>query len=128
MEERSIAELRSAHYGFLAIGAAIVIMGASAPCPKPQDPMKIESITLSDNPIHTGEYVSGTVLATCNVAAVTATVGSYRIGVPKIAAGTFRTTVKVPYFVWPGHFTVVVTAIRADGATIQTQVPIEVRW
>ena len=96
-----------------------------APCPKPYDPIEIESVQLSENPIRAGSQVSGTVLATCNVAAVTAQVGSYRIGVPKTSPGVFRTTVNVPTFVWPGKFELVVTAIRTDGATVQKSLPIE---
>lgn len=97
-------------------------------CPKPADPIAIRSVRLSENPIRAGTTVSGTVLATCNVAAVTAQVGTYRIGVPKTAPGVFRTTVDVPHFFWPGHFTLVVTAIRTDGASVHTNVPIELRW
>jgi hypothetical protein len=105
------------------------VLGARAtPCPKPGDPIHIESVAVSDNPMRTGESVTGTVLATCNVAAVTAQVGSYRIGVPKVGAGIFKTSVRVPFLLVPGKFTVVVTAIRTDGATVQTQLPIEVRW
>ena len=78
--------------------------------------------------MHVGETVSGTIRATCNVAAVTAAVGTYRIGVPKIGVGVFKTSVRVPSLMWPRKMTLVVTAIRTDGATVATQVPIEVRW
>jgi hypothetical protein len=97
-------------------------------CAKPRDPIAIRSVQISEDPIRAGTIVSGTVLATCNVAAVTAQIGTYRIGVPKTSPGVFQTTVDVPHFLWPGHFTLVVTAIRTDGATVQTSVPIELRW
>ena len=100
----------------------------SAPCPGPADPIAIRSVRLSEDPIRAGTTVSGIVLATCNVAAVTAQVGTYRIGVPKTSPGVFRTSVAVPHILWPGRFTLVVTAIRTDGAKVQTRLPIELRW
>ncbi len=101
---------------------------APTACPKPDDPITIHSVELSQNPIRAGTAVSGVVLATCNVAAVTAQVGSYRINLPKTSPGVFRTTVNVPHLIWPGHFKLVVTAIRTDGATVSETIPIEVRW
>jgi hypothetical protein len=98
------------------------------PCPGPADPIAIRSVRLSEDPIRAGTTVSGIVLATCNVAAVTAQVGTFRVGVPKTSPGVFRTTVDVPHFLWPGRFTLVVTAIRTDGAKVQTSLPIELRW
>lgn len=118
----------------LAIAAAVVGTHATGQavsrpsCPKPKDPIAIQSVWLSESPIRAGTKVSGEVHATCNVAAVTAQVGTYRIGVPKTSPGVFRTTVDVPTLVWPGRFDLVVTAIRTDGATVRTTVPIDVRW
>lgn len=100
----------------------------ATPCPKPADPIAIQSVTLSEDPIRAGTSVSGTVVATCNVAAVTAQVGTYRVGLPKRSPGIFQTTVAVPRFVWPGHFDLVVTAIRTDGFSIRRSIPIVVRW
>ena len=100
----------------------------ATPCPRPADPIVIENIIISEDPIVAGTRVSGTVIATCNVAAVTAQVGTYRIGVPKRSPGIFETSVDVPRFVWPGHFTLIVTAIRTDGASVHTSMPIELRW
>ena len=97
-------------------------------CPKPADPIAIRSVSISEDPIHAGTSVSGTVIATCNVAAVTAQVGTFRVGLPKRSPGIFTTTVKVPRFVWPGHFDLVVTAIRTDGFSIHRSIPIAVRW
>jgi hypothetical protein len=97
-------------------------------CPKPADPIAIQSVQLSENPIHPGSRVSGTIVATCNVAAVTAQVGTFRVGVPKTSPGIFHTTVDVPHFIWPGRFSLVVTAIRTDGATVSRTIPIDVRW
>jgi hypothetical protein len=113
--------------------AALLVCSAPAlparyPCPPPDGPIAIESISLSENPIRTGRTVSGTVTATCNVAAVTAAVGTFRIGVPKVAPGLFRTSVFVPLLILPGNYTLVVTAIRTDGATVHTELPVQVRW
>ena len=101
---------------------------SAAPCPRPADPIAIKNVIISEDPIIAGTRVSGTVIATCNVAAVTAQVGTYRIGVPKRSPGIFQTSVDVPHFVWPGRFTLIVTAIRTDGATVRTSMPIELRW
>jgi len=114
-------------------GAAALPATASAhakttPCPKPADPIKIQSVRISENPIRVGTTVSGTVIATCNVAAVTAQVGTFRIGVPKRSPGVFQTTVKVPRLAWPGHFKLIVTAIRTDGLSIRETIPIVVTW
>ena len=100
----------------------------TTPCPKPADPIKIQSVSISENPIRVGTSVSGTVIATCNVAAVTAQVGTFRIGVPKRSPGVFQTIVKVPRLVWPGHFKLIVTAIRTDGFSIHETIPIVVTW
>lgn len=98
------------------------------PCPKPADPIKIRSVRISEDPIRVGTSVSGTVIATCNVAAVTAQVGTFRIGVPKRSPGVFQTTVEVPRLAWPGHFKLIVTAIRTDGFSIHETIPIVVTW
>ena len=96
-------------------------------CPKPADPIEIRSVSISEDPIRPGTSVSGMVVATCNVAAVTAQVGTFRVGLPKRSPGIFETTVKVPRLVWPGHFDLVVTAIRTDGLSIRRTIPIVVR-
>lgn len=126
--------MRSSRWRGLA-GAVAALLACSAPalaarypCPPPDGPIAIEAIAISENPVRTGRTVSGTVTATCNVAAVTATVGTFRIGLPKVAPGLFKTSVFVPLLVLPGNYTLVVTAIRTDGATVHTELPIQVRW
>jgi hypothetical protein len=99
-----------------------------AACPRPTDPIAIQSIGLSSNSIQTGRPVTGTIVATCNVAAMTARVGTYQIGVPKVAPGLFRTTIVVPPVVFPGRYVVVFTAIRTDGATLSKNISVEVHW
>ena len=100
----------------------------ATPCPKPADPIAIQSVRISENPIRVGTSVSGTVVATCNVAAVTAQVGTFRIGVPKRSPGIFQTTVKVPRLALPGHYKLIVTAIRTDSFSIHESIPIVVTW
>jgi len=111
-----------------ALGTPQPAHSTRVPCPKPGDPIAIQSVWISANPIHRGTSVSGTVVATCNVAAVTVQAGTYRIGMPKVSPGVFKTTVYVPWFVWPGKFSLVVTAIRTDGATVTQSMPIVVSW
>src|SRR5438128_1534799 len=108
---------------FAVLAGAGALAGTSTPalaCPKPAEPIAIQAVHISENPIRAGSHVSGTVIATCNVAAVTARVGTFRVGLAKTSPGVFHTTVDVPHFVWPGHFQLVVTAIRADGSTVST--------
>ena len=116
---------------FAVLALAVALAGtttATRACPKPADPIAIQSVHISENPIRAGSHVEGTVIATCNVAAVTAQVGTFRVGLAKRSPGVFHTAVDVPHLVWPGHFKLVVTAIRTDGATVSTTLPIEVRW
>jgi len=97
-------------------------------CPKPADPIAIRSVRLSENPIKAGTSVSGTVIATCNVAAVTAQVGTFRVGMAKRSPGVFQATIKVPRIALPGRFRLIVTAIRTDGFSIHESIPIVVTW
>jgi hypothetical protein len=115
------------------LGAAVFPSRAeSLPRPayaRPNDPMIIEYVDLSENVMRAGDVVTGTVITTVNVAAVTAQAGTYRISLPKVSPGTFRTTVAVPHlWAWDWRGDVTVTAIRTDGATIERTVPIEVHW
>jgi hypothetical protein len=114
---------------------AILFAASIAMCAEPgmsrsaNDVMKITSIHLSENPLHAGDDVTGTVTTSLNIASVTAQAGTFRIELPKVAPGRFRTTVQVPrlaFWDWKGFVTI--TAIRTDGAQIQSLVPIEVQW
>lgn len=111
-----------------AVSKATPAVSKVTPCPKPADPIAIRSVSISENPIRAGTSVSGTVVATCNVASVTAQVGTFRIKVPKKSPGIFQTTVDVPRLAWPGHFELIVTAIRTDGFSIHESIPIVVTW
>jgi len=96
---------------------------------RPKDPVAIDRIIVSQNPMHAGSSVTGTVITTANAAAVTAQAGTYRINLPKVAPGTFRVTVVVPrlwWWDWRGNVTV--TAIRSDGAKVTRDIPVEVLW
>jgi hypothetical protein len=115
-----------------ASAASSLALAGGPPIPRyarPNDPMSIERVQLSERDMRAGDSVTGTVITTVNVAAVTAQAGTYRISLPKIAPGTFRTTVQVPrLWSWDWRGNVVITAIRTDGATIEASVPVEVRW
>ena len=96
---------------------------------RPNDPIVIQWVALSENDMHAGDSVTGTVITSVNVAAVTAQAGTYRLSVPKIGPGTFRKTMQVPrLWDWDWRGSVTITAIRTDGATVETNIPIEVRW
>jgi hypothetical protein len=94
-----------------------------------KQPIAIKSITLSDNPMRARESVTGTVVTTLNVASVTAQAGTFRVSVPKVSPGKFQTTVQVPrLFWWSWRGNVAVRAIGSDGASVEQDVPIEVKW
>ncbi|HEV2036991.1 MAG TPA: hypothetical protein VGQ96_00170 [Candidatus Eremiobacteraceae bacterium] len=66
-------------------------------------------------------------ITTSNAAALTARIGTYQVNVPRVAPGTFALSMTVPHLPVPGHrVVIVVTAIRADGATTQRSVPLDV--
>lgn len=91
------------------------------------DPVRIESISLSSDAVRVGELASAKVVTTSNAASVTARIGTYVVSVPRTAPGIFALSVTVPRVLIPGQTVdVVVTAIRADGASVQRSVPIHV--
>lgn len=93
----------------------------------PDAPVKIESVKLSSQQVHGGDSVSGTVITTSNAASVTARVGTIQMAVPKVAPGTFSMEVHVPRLpLLNRQMDIVFTAIRADGASVQLSVPIQV--
>jgi hypothetical protein len=89
--------------------------------------VRIESIHLSSDAVRGGDTESAQIITTSNVAALTARIGTYQINVPRIAPGTFAMTMTVPHVPLKEHqVNIIVTAIRADGATAQRTVPISV--
>jgi hypothetical protein len=69
------------------------------------------------------------VVTTSNAAALTAQVGTYRVHVPRIAPGIFETSLTVPRMVVPHHkVAILLTAIRADGATSHRTVSVNVYY
>jgi hypothetical protein len=125
--------------GVVAIWAAIVASAfavaaraADLPHPRwarPDDPIAIQTVVLSEHDMRAGDTVTGIVITTVNVAAVTAQAGGYRVSLPKVAPGTFRTSVQVPrLWDWDWRGDVTITAIRTDGATVEAAIPVEIRW
>ncbi len=90
----------------------------------PTDPVQIQSVTFSPDHVHAGDVASARILTTSNAAALTARIGTYQVNVPKVAPGTFTLSITVPSLLPTHQFQIVVTAIRADGATAQRVVPV----
>lgn len=90
------------------------------------DAVRILSVSLSPDTLQAGDIASARVITTSNAAALTARIGTYQVNVPKVAPGMFALSMTVPHIYVPGHRAViVVTAIRADGATTQRSVPLD---
>jgi len=98
------------------------------PYAAPADPIRITSVSYAPSEVRRGEVVVAHVICSSNAAAVTAQVGTVRVLFVKTAPGTFQTRIRVPSsrFFRPRQ-TVVVTAIRADGATAQRTLSIDIR-
>jgi len=93
------------------------------------DPVRIASIKLSSDEVRGGDLASATVITSSNAAAMTARIGTYQISVPRTAPGTFAISIRVPHLPLVRQtVNIVVTAIRSDGATAQTTVPVKVSY
>jgi hypothetical protein len=94
----------------------------------PADPIAIESVQLSSAVIRAGDLATGRVLTTSNAAAMLARVGTYQVNVPRIDVGTFALTMRVPKLLLPSYrATIVLIAIRADGATAEQIVSVKIQ-
>ncbi len=122
---------------FLGALAALVFLTAATPEPVPSgvpfaadtDPVKIVSVSLSSTEFHPGDLFTGRVITTSNAAAVTAQVGSIRVGVPRIAIGKFRLSMQLPNVPLPiGRQKLIITAVRRDGAHATRSVDVRVDW
>lgn len=101
---------------------------AGVPYASNSDPVRITAIKFSPVQPRPGDTVEAMIMCTSNAAAVTAQVGKLRMNVPKRAPGIFRTNWQVPgWAVSAGHHTVVITAIRTDGATATRTVSVDIR-
>ena len=93
------------------------------------DPIRIVSIKLSSDDVRGGDMASARVITTSNAAALTARIRTYQVNVPRIAPGTFAMRIRVPHVPVPGHrVDIVVTAIRADGATTERTISVNVYY
>jgi len=92
------------------------------------DPVRITSVVFDPSHPAAGDTVSAQIVCTSNAAAVTAKVGTIVVNVPKRAPGIFRTTLRVPdLLLYSAHQTVIITAIRTDGAKTQRSISVDLR-
>src|SRR5215469_5280736 len=92
------------------------------------DPVRITSVVLDPSNPAAGDTVSAQIICTSNAAAVTAKVGTIVVNVPKRAPGIFSTTLRVPVLpLYSAHQTVIITAIRTDGAKTQRSISVDLR-
>jgi hypothetical protein len=92
------------------------------------DPVRITSVVFDPSHPAAGDTVSAQIVCTSNAAAVTAKVGTIIVNVPKRAPGIFRTTLRVPELpLYSAHQTVIITAIRMDGAKTQRSISVDLR-
>lgn len=121
-----------------AVAAALVLsasgvraaddLPAGVPYASNTDPVRITAIKFFPSQPRPGDMVDAQITCTSNAAAVTAQVGHVRVNVPKKAPGIFRTRLHVPELPFTtGHQTVIITAIRTDGATAKRTVSVDVR-
>jgi hypothetical protein len=122
---------------FLRALVALVFFTAATPEPVPSgvpfaadtDPVRIVSVSLSSTEFHPGDLVSGRVITTSNAAAVTAQVGTIRVGVPRVAIGKFRLSLQLPNIPLPtGPQKLIITAVRRDGTQATRSVDVRVDW
>lgn len=93
------------------------------------DPIRIASVTLSADEVRGGDIASARVITTSNAAALTARIGTYQVNVPRIAPGVFSIAITVPHLPVRNQLVdIIVTAIRSDGATARTSVPLKVSF
>jgi hypothetical protein len=92
------------------------------------DPVRITSVVFDPSHPAAGDMVSAQIVCTSNAAAVTAKVGTIVINVPKRAPGIFSTALRVPVLpLYSAHETVIITAIRTDGAKTQRSFSVDLR-
>jgi hypothetical protein len=92
------------------------------------DPVRITAVSFDPAHPGAGDLVSAQIVCTSNAAAVTAKVGTLVVNVPKRAPGIFRTTLRVPSLpLYSTHQTVIITAIRTDGATDRRAITVDLR-
>ena len=117
--------------------AALLFVTEATPQPIPSgvpiasdtEPVRIVSVSLSSTEFHPGDLVSGRIVTSSNAAAVTAQVGTIRVGVPRVAIGHFRLTMQLPNVPLPaGRQQLVITAIRKDGSRAERTVEVQVDW
>ena len=109
--------------------AGTAALPPGVPYAAPTDPVRIAAIELPEGTLHGGDTATATVITTSNAAAVTARIGGYVLNLPKTAPGTFVMAVHIPRMPFPSYRArIVVTAIRPDGATVQSTVSLKIKY
>jgi hypothetical protein len=99
------------------------------PIAAPNAPPRIVAIQISNQTVHVGDTISGSVVTSSNVASVEARIATFSIGVPKVGVGRFALRYVVPDvpFFFHGEYQLMVTARNTAGAAVSTVVPIVVQ-
>jgi hypothetical protein len=95
----------------------------------PNAPPRIIAVQISNQSVHAGDTVSGSVVTSSNVASVEARIANYSIGVPKVGVGRFSlryVVPNVPFFVH-GTYQLEVIARNTAGTAVSTIIPITVQ-
>jgi hypothetical protein len=95
----------------------------------PNAPPRIIAVQISNQSVHAGDTVSGSVVTSSNVASVEARIANYSIGVPKVGVGRFAlryVVPNVPFFVH-GTYQLEVIARNTAGTAVSTIIPITVQ-
>ncbi len=91
---------------------------------------QIVSVMLPTNVVHSGETVTGEVIASSNVASVEVSVAGYSEAMQKVAPGHFTLSVvvpRLPFFLRNHTYTLVVSAHNSRGDTVSQSVPVTLR-
>jgi hypothetical protein len=95
----------------------------------PNAPPQIVSLALSSNVVKSGGMLSGSVIASSNVASVEVRVVIYSFNMTKIAPGEFALTARIPRIpkIWRKTYELVVIARNTRGDETRRSTPITIR-
>ena len=109
-------------------------LGASAVLPTPavlpSDAVpKILAVQMSDDVLHSGEMVSGTIVTSTNVTDVAVNLAGRTGHIPQASPGIFRMVYRLPNipFFLRGRYTAHITATNAQGASAQRDITVLLR-
>jgi len=102
-----------------ALGLALACVAAvpEVPMLPPDAPPQIVSLNLSSNVVNSGGTLSGSVIASSNVASVELRVVTYGFNMSKVAPGEFAITTRIPRIpkIWRGTYTLTAIARNTHG-------------